>query len=153
LDHFERAKLVIPGGVNSPVRSWKAVGGKPLFIRSGDGSRVTDESGKSYLDFVCSWGPLVLGHAPKDIQQKLVEAISEGTTFGAPTLKEVELADLVAKRIPSVEKVRLVSSGTEATMSAVRLARGFTGRTKILKFDGCYHGHVDSLLVKAVRVG
>jgi len=149
LDVHERAKLVIPGGVNSPVRSWDAVGGKPVFIARGDGARVIDENGRSYLDFVCSWGPLIFGHVPAQIQKKLVEAVSDGTTFGAPTLKEVELAELVAARIPSVDKVRLVSSGTEATMSAVRLARGFTGKTKILKFDGCYHGHVDSLLVKA----
>ena len=149
LNSFERAKLVIPGGVNSPVRSWNAVGGIPLFIDHGAGSRVTDENGKSYLDFVSSWGPLIFGHAPERTQKKLVDAISQGTTFGAPTVKEVELAELVAERIPSVDKLRLVSSGTEATMSAVRLARGFTGRTKILKFDGCYHGHVDSLLVKA----
>jgi len=110
---------------------------------------VLDESGRSYLDFVCSWGPLILGHAPENILKKLGDALSDGTTFGAPTLKEVELAELVAERVPSVEKLRLVSSGTEATMSAVRLARGYTGKTKILKFDGCYHGHVDSLLVKA----
>lgn len=149
MNSFERARRVIPGGVNSPVRSWQSVGGTPVFIDRGTGSRVVDENGRSYLDFVCSWGPLILGHASERIQRKLIEAVSCGTTFGAPTVKEVELAELVAERIPSVDKLRLVSSGTEATMSAVRLARGFTGKTKILKFDGCYHGHVDSLLVKA----
>jgi len=138
----------MPGGVNSPVRSWGAVGGKPIFITHGCGSVVSDENGRSYVDFVCSWGPLVFGHAPEFVQTKLVEAISRGTTFGAPTIGEVELAELVTARVPSVDKVRLVNSGTEATMSAVRLARGFTGKKKILKFDGCYHGHVDSLLVK-----
>lgn len=149
MDSFERASKVIPGGVNSPVRSWKAVGGRPLFITRAHGAHVTDEGGRTYLDFICSWGPLVFGHAFEPVQTRLIEVISRGTTFGAPTVAEIELAELVAERVPSVEKMRLVNSGTEATMSAIRLARGFSGKTKILKFDGCYHGHVDSLLVKA----
>ena len=147
---FERAQRVIPGGVNSPVRAFKAVGGDPLFIAKGEGSRIWDVDGKEYIDYVGSWGPLILGHRPKTTLQSLEEvATRRGTSFGAPTELEVELAELICRLLPSVEQVRLVNSGTEATMSAIRLARGFTGRDKIVKFDGCYHGHGDSLLVKA----
>ena len=146
---FSRARLRIPGGVNSPVRAWKAVGGAPRFIARGKGARVFDVDGRSYLDFVASWGPLILGHAHPKIVSSLKKALGNGTTFGAPTAGEVELAELVCERFPSIEKLRLVSSGTEATMSAIRLARAFTGRNKVLKCAGCYHGHVDGLLARA----
>ncbi len=147
---FERARRVIPGGVNSPVRAFKAVGGRPIFVRHGDGSRVVDVDGRSYIDYVGSWGPLIHGHRPPAIREALERIVRDtGTSFGAPTEGEVELAEIIVDRVPSVEKVRLVNSGTEATMSAIRLARGVTGRDRILKFDGCYHGHGDSLLVKA----
>lgn len=147
---FERARRVIPGGVNSPVRAFKAVGGRPIFVRHGDGSRVVDVDGRSYIDYVGSWGPLIDGHRPPAIREALERIVRDtGTSFGAPTEGEVELAEIIVDRVPSVEKVRLVNSGTEATMSAIRLARGVTGRDRILKFDGCYHGHGDSLLVKA----
>jgi len=146
---FVRAQRSIPGGVNSPVRAFRSVGGDPIFIRAGKGSRIVDEDGVSYIDFVCSWGPLILGHAPKPVQNALSQQIRRGTTFGAPTENEVVLAETICHAFPSVEKVRLVNSGTEATMSAIRLARAFTGQYKILKFDGCYHGHADALLVKA----
>lgn len=146
---FQRAQRRIPGGVNSPVRAWKAVGQAPRFILRGRGARVFDVDGKSYLDFVGSWGPLILGHAPAKIVAALRRSLANGTTFGAPTAGEVELAELVCKRFKFIEKLRLVSSGTEATMSAVRLARAFTKRNKIVKFDGCYHGHADGLLVRA----
>ena len=146
---FTRAQERIPGGVNSPVRAFKSVGGEPRFIKSGKGSRVTDVDGNSYIDYLGSWGPLILGHCPAKVQSALRSQIALGTSFGASTENEVVLAEMVAKAIPSIEKVRLVNSGTEATMSAIRLARAFTGRNKIIKFDGCYHGHVDSLLVKA----
>jgi len=147
---FERAQRVIPGGVNSPVRAFKAVGGNPVFIEKGDGSRIWDVDGKSYIDYIGSWGPLIEGHRPDHVTRVLRSVIDDtGTSFGAPTAAEVELAELIIGLVPSVEKVRLVNSGTEATMSAIRLARGFTGRDRILKFDGCYHGHGDSLLVKA----
>jgi glutamate-1-semialdehyde 2,1-aminomutase len=146
---YKRALEKIPGGVNSPVRAWKAVGGAPKFIDRGRGSRITDADGKQYIDFVGSWGPLILGHANGNILRCLEQVAKRGTTFGAPTEREVRLAATVCRLVPSIQKVRLVSSGTEATMSALRLARAYTRRTKILKFDGCYHGHVDGLLVKA----
>ena len=146
---FARAREVIPGGVNSPVRSWRAVGGNPLFVARGDGARVTDADGRTYVDFVGSWGPLILGHAHPEVVAAIVERAAMGTSFGAPTALEVELARLVTEALPSVEQVRLVSSGTEATMSALRLARAATGRDAIVKFAGCYHGHVDALLVRA----
>ena len=139
----------IPGGVNSPVRAWKSVGGKPLVVVRGKGSSIFDADGRRYIDFVGSWGPLILGHAPLKIVQAVKQQAMKGFTFGAPTAAEVEMAELVAKYVPSIQKLRLVSSGTEATMSAIRLARAFTKRTKIVKFDGCYHGHSDGLLVKA----
>ena len=146
---FVRAQRVIPGGVNSPVRAFRSVGGEPRFIRSGKGSRLVDEDGVTYIDYVCSWGPLILGHAPAAVQAALRRQLPKGTSFGASTENEVVLAEMIRRALPSVEKVRLVNSGTEATMSAIRLARAFTGRFKILKFDGCYHGHSDGLLVKA----
>jgi len=140
---------VIPGGVNSPVRAFRAVGGKPPFIQRGNGSHIWDVDGNEYIDYIGSWGPLIFGHRPPEIVQALNEVLEIGTSFGAPTEREVEIAELITKLVPSVEKVRLVNSGTEATLSAIRLARGFTGRDRIVKFDGCYHGHGDSLLVKA----
>ncbi len=146
---FERAKAVIPGGVSSPVRAFKAVGGTPLFVARAEGARFRDEDGRSFVDYVGSWGPMILGHAHPAVLAAISDAASRGTSFGAPCALEVELAERVVRHVPSVEKVRFVSSGTEATMSALRLARGFTGRRKILKFDGCYHGHADSLLVSA----
>ena len=146
---YRLAVKKIPGGVNSPVRAWKGVGGSPLFIARGKGAYVRDVDGNEYIDFVGSWGPLVLGHVYAPIMQEIKHALAHGTTFGAPTEMEVQLADLVCRMVPSVERVRLVTSGTEATMSAIRLARAFTKRQKILKFDGCYHGHSDGLLVKA----
>ena len=146
---FERAKQHIPGGVNSPVRAFQAVGRTPRFIRSARGSRIWDADGNEYIDYVCSWGPGILGHADSRVIQKVKEACDLGLTYGAPTEKEVELAELIAELIPSMEVSRLVSSGTEAVMSAVRAARGYTGKDKIIKFRGCYHGHSDGLLVKA----
>src|SRR5918996_374314 len=146
---FRRALKTIPGGVNSPVRAWKAVGGHPLFIARGKGSHIFDADGKRYIDFVGSWGPLIFGHAQPKICAAVKRCVDKGTSFGAPTETEVTLSELVRKLMPSVQKLRLVSSGTEATMSAVRLARAFTKRSKIVKFDGCYHGHSDGLLVKA----
>jgi glutamate-1-semialdehyde 2,1-aminomutase len=146
---FNRAVQVIPGGVNSPVRAFRAVGGKPIFIQRGSGSHVWDADSKEYIDYISSWGPLIFGHRPPEVVKALSEVIEIGTSFGAPTEREVEIAELITKIVPSVEKVRLVNSGTEATLSAIRLARGFTGRERIVKFDGCYHGHGDSLLVKA----
>jgi glutamate-1-semialdehyde 2,1-aminomutase len=146
---FERAQARIPGGVNSPVRAFRGVGGTPLFIERGDGSRIFDVDGNSYIDYVGSWGPLILGHRPACVIDALRETLDRGTSFGAPTGGEVELAELIASVVPSMEMTRLVNSGTEATMSALRLARGFTGRDLTIKFEGCYHGHVDSLLVKA----
>jgi glutamate-1-semialdehyde 2,1-aminomutase len=146
---FARAQKRIPGGVNSPVRAFRSVGGDPRFIKSGKGSHILDVDGNSYIDYVGSWGPLILGHCPSIVQAALRSQISLGTSFGASTENEVILAEMLTEAIPSIEKVRLVNSGTEATMSAIRLARAFTGRNKIIKFDGCYHGHVDSLLVKA----
>lgn len=146
---FERARKVIPGGVNSPVRAFRSVGGTPRFIASGAGPHVWDVDGLRYLDYVGSWGPLILGHAHRDVVRAVQEAATMGLSFGAPTEGEVELAELLVKLVPSMDMVRLVSSGTEATMSAIRLARGFTHRDAIIKFEGCYHGHADSLLVKA----
>ena len=146
---FEEAKKHIPGGVNSPVRAFRSVGGDPLFIRKAKGSKITDADGKTYIDYVLSWGPMILGHAHPAVSAALRKAVANGTSFGAPTELEITLAKLVKKAVPSIELVRMVSSGTEATMSAIRAARGFTGRDKVLKFDGCYHGHGDSLLVKA----
>lgn len=146
---FERALERIPGGVNSPVRAFRSVGGKPLFIAKGDGARIWDADGKEYIDYVGSWGPLLFGHRSPEVLAALEGALKTGTSFGAPTEPEVELAELICKLVPSIDKVRLVNSGTEATMAAIRLARGFTGRERIVKFDGCYHGHGDSLLVKA----
>jgi len=146
---FERAKAVIPGGVNSPVRAFKGVGGSPVFVAAASGSRFTDLDGNSYLDFVMSWGPLILGHAYPAVIEAVTRAAARGTSYGAPTEAESELAELVVAMVPSVEKVRFCSSGTEATMSALRLARGFTGRDKLVKFAGCYHGHGDSFLISA----
>src|SRR5512144_747524 len=146
---FALAKTMIPGGVNSPVRAFGSVGGTPLFIESAKGSTVRDVDGNTFIDYVGSWGPMILGHAPPRVVSAIKGAAGRGTSFGAPTPGEVGLAHLIRKAFPSVEKVRLVSSGTEAAMSAVRLARGFTGRDKIIKFEGCYHGHADSMLVKA----
>ncbi|HEX6738952.1 MAG TPA: glutamate-1-semialdehyde 2,1-aminomutase [Vicinamibacteria bacterium] len=146
---FARAQRLIPGGVNSPVRAFKAVGGTPLFIRKAEGARVWDADGRVYIDYLGSWGPMILGHAFPPVVQAVQQAAARGTSYGAPCVGEVELAERVVRLVPSIEKVRFVSSGTEATMSALRLARGFTGRRKILKFEGCYHGHADSLLVAA----
>jgi glutamate-1-semialdehyde 2,1-aminomutase len=146
---FQRAQLCIPGGVNSPVRAFKSVGGTPLFFERGKGAWVWDVDGNNYIDYVGSWGPLIVGHAHPDVVEAVERAASRGLSFGAPTEGEVEMAELLCKLLPSLEQVRLVNSGTEATMSAIRLARGFTGRPRIVKFEGCYHGHADSLLVKA----
>src|SRR3989441_4288422 len=146
---YEQACHVIPGGVNSPVRSWKAVGGRPLFLQRGRAAEVIDAAGRAYLDFLGSWGALILGHAPPRVSAAIAQRAKAGTSFGAPTAGEVELARLLVEAVPSVEQVRLVNSGTEATMSALRLARAATGREAILKFAGCYHGHVDALLVRA----
>ena len=146
---FADAARVIPGGVNSPVRAWGAVGGHPLFIQRGHGATVWDADGNAYLDYVGSWGPLILGHGHAAVLQAVSETMQAGTSFGAPTAREVELAQTLVDALPAVDMVRLVSSGTEAAMSAIRLARAFTGREKIVKFSGCYHGHVDALLVRA----
>ena len=146
---FQTAQQYIPGGVNSPVRAFKAVGGNPLFIVKGKGARITDADGNEFIDYGASWGPLIFGHAHPQIVEAVSTQAQLGTSFGAPTELEIELAQKVAEAVPSIETVRLVSSGTEATLSALRLARGFTGRDKIVKFEGCYHGHSDSLLVKA----
>ena len=146
---FRRAQETIPGGVNSPVRAYRSVGGNPPFIARGEGSHIFDVDGNEYIDYVGSWGPLLLGHRHPDIVAALQGALAIGTSFGAPTEQEVELAEAIRDAVPSIEMVRLVNSGTEATMSAIRLARGFTGRDLVVKFEGCYHGHVESLLVKA----
>jgi len=148
-DLFAAAQRHIPGGVNSPVRAFKGVGGDPIFFKKGEGAYLIDEDNKRYIDYVASWGPMVLGHAHPDVIKAVVDAAQNSLGFGAPTAIETEMADLVCKLVPSMEMVRMVSSGTEATMTAIRLARGFTGRDKIVKFEGCYHGHSDSLLVKA----
>jgi len=146
---FERAKQIIPGGVNSPVRAFRSVGGEPFFVDRGEGSRIYDIDGNAYIDYVGSWGPLILGHAHPEVLAAVYDAAARGTSFGAPTERETEMAELVCERMPSVEVVRMVNSGTEATMSALRLARGFTNRQKIIKFEGSYHGHADALLIKA----
>jgi len=146
---YERALNAIPGGVNSPVRACKAVKSEPVFFERGEGAYLIDVDGNKYIDYVCSWGPLILGHAHPEVIASIYFASKRGTSFGAPTWQEVELAELIKSCIPSIEKIRLVNSGTEATMSAIRLARAYTKRKKIIKFEGCYHGHVDSLLVKA----
>ena len=146
---FARAQKHIPGGVNSPVRAFRSVGGTPLFFQKGAGAKVQDADGKWYTDYVGSWGPMILGHAHPDVIAAVQAAVVDGLSFGAPTEKEVEIADLLCEMVPSMDMVRLVSSGTEATMSAIRLARGYTGRDILVKFEGCYHGHADSLLVKA----
>ncbi|AWL10984.1 Glutamate-1-semialdehyde 2,1-aminomutase [Saliniradius amylolyticus] len=149
IELFKRAQAHIPGGVNSPVRAFKAVGGTPLFFEKADGAYMTDADGKDYIDYVQSWGPMVMGHNHPDIHAAVLKAVDKGLSFGAPTSSEVEMADLISELVPSMDMVRMVNSGTEATMSAIRLARGYTGRDKIVKFEGCYHGHADSLLVKA----
>lgn len=149
IDLFKRASEVIPGGVNSPVRSFSSVGGDPIYVTKGEGAEITTVEGRKLIDFCGSWGPLILGHAPENIIKKINQTVQDGTTFGINTPLEVELAELICSTISSIDMVRLVNSGTEAVMSAIRLARGFTKRTKIVKFQGCYHGHSDSLLVSA----
>lgn len=146
---FEKAKKYIPGGVNSPVRAFKSVGGDPLFIQRGEGSKFYDADGNEYIDYIGSWGPHLFGHNPSFIKKALTDAFEKGTSFGAPTELEVKMAQLITDLVPSIEMVRMVNSGTEATMSAVRAARGFTGRDKFIKFEGCYHGHADYFLIKA----
>lgn len=148
-DLFQKAQQHIPGGVNSPVRAFKGVGGDPVFFREGKGAWLTDAEGKQYVDYIGSWGPMIVGHAHPEVLQAVTQAVQHGLGFGAPTEIETVMADLVCELVPSMDLVRMVSSGTEATMSAIRLARGYTGRDKIVKFEGCYHGHADSLLVKA----
>ncbi|MEQ9562047.1 MAG: glutamate-1-semialdehyde 2,1-aminomutase, partial [Woeseiaceae bacterium] len=146
---FEEARKHIAGGVNSPVRAFNGVGGEPLFIRSARGAWLTAEDDRKFIDYVGSWGPMILGHADPDVIDAVIQAAERGLSFGAPTIIETKLAAKIRELMPSIEKIRMVSSGTEATMSAIRLARGFTGREKIVKFEGCYHGHSDSLLIKA----
>ena len=148
-DLFAAAGLVIAGGVNSPVRAWKSVGGIPVFASHAKGSRIYDSTGKEYIDYVLSWGPMILGHAHPDVIAAICQAAQKGTSFGAPTDAETQMARLICEAIPSIQRIRMTSSGTEAAMTAVRLARGYTGRNMIIKFDGCYHGHADSLLIKA----
>ncbi|MCP3675229.1 MAG: aminotransferase class III-fold pyridoxal phosphate-dependent enzyme, partial [Gammaproteobacteria bacterium] len=148
-DLISRARKSIPGGVNSPVRAFNGVGGDPIFISSADGACFISAEGDTYIDYVGSWGPMILGHSNPEILDATVEAAKKGLSFGAPTEIEITMAETICSLIPSIDSVRMVNSGTEATMSAIRLARGFTGRDKILKFEGCYHGHADSLLVKA----
>jgi glutamate-1-semialdehyde 2,1-aminomutase len=146
---FQRSQQLIPGGVNSPVRAFRSVGGVPRFFKRGQGPYVWDEDDQRYVDYVGSWGPMIAGHAHPDVIRAVQDAATQGLSFGAPTARELDMAELLIRLVPSMEEVRLVSSGTEATMSAIRLARGYTGRAKIVKFEGCYHGHADSLLVKA----
>src|SRR5256886_8386219 len=146
---FARAVELMPGGVNSPVRAFRGVGGTPRFIREAKGATMTDVDGRTYIDYVGSWGPMILGHADPEVIAALTDALARGTSYGAPTELEIEVAEEIIDAVPSIEMVRMVNSGTEATMSAIRLARGVTGRTKLVKFEGCYHGHADSLLVKA----
>ncbi|MFT5778760.1 MAG: glutamate-1-semialdehyde 2,1-aminomutase [Crocinitomicaceae bacterium] len=146
---FEKAKTYFPGGVSSPVRAFKSVEGSPIFMKRGDGCHIWDEDGNKFIDFCCSWGPLILGHNNPKVYEGVVNALKNGSSFGAPTVLENELAELILSRNPYIDKIRFVSSGTEAVMSGLRLARGFTGKKKVLKFEGCYHGHVDSMLVKA----
>lgn len=150
---FARARVVMPGGVNSPVRAFRSVGGTPRFIDRAKGSRIWDVDGNEYVDLVMSWGPLILGHADDRVVRAAVQAVGRGSSFGAPTEVEVRLAELVTERFPSMDMVRMVNSGTEATMSAIRVARAYTGRTKVIKFDGCWHGHVDGLLVRTGSTG
>jgi glutamate-1-semialdehyde 2,1-aminomutase len=149
LHPFAAAGRFIAGGVNSPVRAWKSVGGDPVFISHAEGSKIYDSTGKAYVDYVLSWGPMILGHAHPEVIAAICQTAQKGTSFGAPTMAETEMARLICGAIPSIERVRMTSSGTEAAMTAIRLARGYTGRNMILKFDGCYHGHADSLLIKA----
>jgi len=146
---WQRAQTFLPGGVNSPVRAWRSVKGKPLFIERAKGAKIYDVDDHEYIDYVCSWGPMIVGHAHEEVIEAIKHTASKGTSFGAPTEVEVELAEMIIKAFPSIEKVRMVNSGTEATMSALRLARAYTQRDKVIKFDGCYHGHADSFLVKA----
>ena len=146
---WQEASRLLPGGVNSPVRAFRGVGGTPFFTQRAKGSRLIDVDGNEYIDYVGSWGPMILGHAHPKVVRAVQDAARDGTSFGTPNPREVRLAQLVCEAFPSIQKVRFVNSGTEATMSAIRLARGFTKRDKILKFEGCYHGHADSLLVKA----
>jgi glutamate-1-semialdehyde 2,1-aminomutase len=148
-DYFSKAGKVISGGVNSPVRAWKSVGGHPVFVSKARGSKIYDVHGQAYIDYVLSWGPMILGHAPAEVVAAIRDTAKQGTSFGAPTELETQMANLISTAIPSIERIRMTSSGTEATMTAIRLARGFTGRKLIAKFDGCYHGHSDSLLTKA----
>src|SRR5688572_282634 len=146
---FERAKQFIPGGVNSPVRAFRAVGGNPLFIKKAKGAFLIDEDDNQYVDLINSWGPMILGHANPLVEEAVKDALVNSPSFGAPTAREVEMAELICSMVPSVEKIRMVNSGTEATMSAIRLARGYTGRDKFIKMEGCYHGHGDSFLIAA----
>jgi glutamate-1-semialdehyde 2,1-aminomutase len=146
---FSRAQQVIPGGVNSPVRAFRAVGGNPIFIKSAKGPYLFDEDNNQYIDFINSWGPMILGHACENVQEAIKEVLPASFSYGAPTSREIEMAELIISMVPSIEKVRMVNSGTEATMSAIRVARGYTGRDKIIKFEGCYHGHGDSFLIAA----
>ena len=146
---FQRANKIIPGGVNSPVRAFKSINGEPIFIEKAKGSKITDIDGNEYIDFVSSWGPMILGHAHESVIKAIKETAEKGTSYGAPTVLESEMAELITQMVPSIESVRMVNSGTEATMSALRLARGYTNRELIIKFEGCYHGHADSFLIKA----
>ncbi|MFW6415488.1 MAG: glutamate-1-semialdehyde 2,1-aminomutase [Thermodesulfobacteriota bacterium] len=148
-DLFNRAKLLIPGGVNSPVRACNSVGSSPLFIKKGSGSHIFSEEGEEYIDYVMSWGPLILGHSHPEVTREVHNAVDQGSSFGAPCSQEVQLAEMIRQAVPSIERVRIVNSGTEATMSALRVARAYTGKNKVLKFRGCYHGHVDNLLAQA----
>src|SRR5678816_1419168 len=146
---FERAQASIPGGVNSPVRAFKSVGGTPVFIKSATGAYLFDEDGNRYIDYINSWGPMILGHAYGPVEKAITEKVLNSTSFGAPTLSEIEMAELIKSMAPNIDLVRMVNSGTEACMSAIRLARGYTGKNKFIKFEGCYHGHADAFLVKA----
>ena len=148
-DLFEKSLHTIPGGVNSPVRAFGSVGGTPIFFKKARGSRLWDENDKEYIDYINSWGPMILGHAHPQVIQAVQSVAEDSLSFGAPTARELEMAETIVNLVPSIEQVRLVSSGTEANMSAIRVARGFTGRDTIVKFEGCYHGHADALLVKA----
>src|SRR5690606_14924038 len=148
-DLFEKAQRFIPGGVNSPVRAFRAVGGNPLFIRKADGAYIYDEDGNAYIELINSWGPMLLGHNHPVIKEAVIKAMENGTSFGASTALEVDIAELITTMVPSLEKIRMVNSGTEATMSAVRLARGYTGKDKFIKFEGNYHGHGDAFLIAA----
>src|SRR5436190_16790280 len=149
IELFDRAQQSIPGGVNSPVRAFKSVGGAPLFMKSAKGAYMFDEDGNQYIDYINSWGPMILGHAYKPVVKTIREKVLHTTSFGAPTELEIEMAELIKSMVPNVDLIRMVSSGTEACMSAVRLARGYTGKNKFIKFEGCYHGHADAFLIKA----